>query len=217
MGRIEPGVAQAGHGRGPSGAVTGCEGGESGLAQGGAAIPDRRGDGGRETAGGDAGEVTEPGGLWDLIDLDPIQGERDQRDEEHAHGDALNQHGHDQNAEARIRGVERTQPERGAEGQEGEGRRPAGVDPVHQLGGEGGEDHGDHPAWRRDQPRPGGDVAQARLQPQRQQHIITEEHPVADAGDQGADREIARLEQGKVDDRVLLRQFPDQPGDEGDG
>ena len=70
------------------------------------------------------------------------------------------------------------------------------------------QQHRDDAGGRRHQPRPGGGVADLGLQPQRHQQIAGEEHGIAQAEGQRAQREIAALEQRQVDDRDVSRSAP---------
>ena len=132
--------------------------------------------------------------------------------------DALHQHRHDQDAEARRRRCSRERMKKETrEGGERQAGGPARVDLAHEPRRERRQEHRHHAARRGDQPGPGGDVAHPGLQPERLQQVGAEE----DARSPGRRppcrrRSCATSEQRQVDDRVLLVQLPDQPGDEAD-
>ena len=67
----------------------------------------------------------------------------------------------------------------------------------------------DHPDRCRRQTRPGGGIAIHLLQQLRQQNNRAEVEHIGEADTQAADGEVSRLKEREIDDRVVVRQLPD--------
>ncbi len=133
-----------------------------------------------------------------------------QRDEESRRGDALNHRGDGIFPIAVARGELRAHIEHDGEHQEGKRGDPARIEHGQIAPDNGRENQREQAHPGQHLARVGGGVADELLQPQRQQHQAAEEHAVGQRQQDGADGEGRDLEQGEIDHRMLVVDFPDQ-------
>ena len=178
--------------------------------QRGPAFPQRRRDRSAHRAGSDPDKVAQAGSSRDPFWRQARERDRHQRNEEERHSHALD-HGRDHDGHEVGLGVEaRAHPQHQRQHQEGDRDVAPRVDFGDCLAHHRRQDDRHQADWRQHHAGFGGRVAHELLQPQRQQHHVAEEQPVADRNAEGAGPEVANLEQAQIDHRMLVGQLPDQ-------
>src|SRR5580704_13278531 len=90
------------------------------------------------------------------------------------------------------------------------------IDTIRELGGDRRKNNREHTAPCHHESGPRGGVTHVVLQPLRRQYIDAEEGAEGEAEHQHAGGEAAMPEDAQVDNWELLRQLPDQEGEESD-
>ena len=136
------------------------------------------------------------------------QGDGGERHKKHGHADALHELRPEYVPKAHLRG-EFAAPEKAARIHgKADGHQPAHIQPVAEFTNQRRQQHRENADGRGGQPRPGGGVAQLRLQHQRQQYNGAHIHHKRQTQRQHAHGEIAVLKQAQVHNRVLGVQLP---------